>query len=180
MRPLQVIVVLALAVGTLPATAKDPASPPRPPEAPNSPSGEVPFVSEGEVVYRGSAAYDSTRVRGPNVNMALTREGRWGGNLLSKDVLLQATPDRISGARDAKAISVEGLISGIRVRVKATRDSFVGRVGDRQVECTRSPDGIWFLSGGASRIAAIRFKGTADRLPDVPMPQWIFAVIGAI
>jgi hypothetical protein len=177
MRPLQVIVALALAVGALPAAAKEPATP----------GGEAPFVSEGEVVYRGSAAYDSTRVRGPNVNMALTRDGSWGGNLLSKDVLLQVTPERISGAgvnlvvsRDAATISVEGLISGIRVRVKATRDSFVGRVGDRQVECTRSPDGIWFLSGGASRVAAIRFKGTADRMPDVPMPQWIFAVIGSI
>jgi len=177
MHPFHVIVALALAVGALPAAAREPAPP----------GGEAPFVSEGEVVYRGSAAYDSTRVRGPNVNMALTRDGSWGGNLLRKDVLLQVTPDRISGAgvnlvvsRDANAISVEGLISGIRVRVKASRDSFVGRVGDRQVECTRSPDGIWFLSGGASRVAAIRFKGTADRIPDVPMPQWIFAVIGSI
>jgi hypothetical protein len=75
---------------------------------------------------------------------------------------------------------VEGTISGVRVRVNGTKDFFSARVGGSQVECKRAPDGTWFLAEGASRISVIRFKGTADRLPDVPMPQWIFAVIGAL
>jgi hypothetical protein len=174
MRPSLVTVALAVAACSLPVAAGEP-------------GGEAPFVSQGEVQYRTSAAYDATRVRGPKINMALTRDGRWGGNVLNKDVLLEVTPGRISGAgvnlvvsRDAKTISVEGLFAGIRVRVKASRESFVARVGDRQIESTRSPDGIWALTGGASRVAVIRFKGTADRMPDVPMPQWILAVIGTI
>ncbi len=170
MRPLQMIAALALFAGSLPARAADP---------------EAPFVASGEVVYRTSAAYDATRVRGPNVNMAITRDGRWGGNLLSKDVVLQVTPDRITGAgvnlvvkQDAASLSVEGMISGIRVRFKATAKDFVGRVGNRQVECGREPDGYCYLLGG--RTSSMRFKGTANKWPDVPMPQWVFAVIGAI
>jgi hypothetical protein len=146
---------------------------------------EAPFVSNGEIVYRTSAAYDATRVRGPNVNMAVTKDGRWGGNLLTKDVMLKIAPDRITGAgvnlvvkQDAKAVSVEGMISGIRVRVNATATTFVGRVGDRQVECGREADGYCYMSG--SRTNTMHFKGTANKWPDVPMPQWIFAVIGAI
>lgn len=151
-------------------------------------AAEEPFIPEGEVNYqRGSAAFDAGHVRGPRVNMALTKDGRWGGNLLEKDVVLTVTPERISGAgvnlvvkRDAKELSVEGLVSGIRVRVTATRDTFVARVGSRQVECKRSPDGVWFVAGGSDRISAIRFKGSANGMPDVPMPQWILAVIGAL
>ena len=170
MRQLQMIVALALVAGALPARAADP---------------ESPFVASGEVVYRTSAAYDATRVRGPNVNMAVTKDGRWGGNLLAKDVMLKATPEKITGAgvnlvvkQDATTVSVEGMISGIRVRVKATATTFVGRVGNRQVECGREPDGYCYMSGG--RTSSMHFKGTANRWPDVPMPQWIFAVIGAI
>ena len=184
MRPCQAIFALALAVGALSAAPEEPATPPPPPQPG---SGEIAFVSDGEVsTNRGSAAYDSTRVRGPKVNMALTREGLWGGSLVGKDVVLKVTPDRVSGAgvnivvsRDAKTISAEGLIGGVRVRVEATRDSFVARVGDRQLECTRGPGGIWSPSG-QSATAAIVFKGTANRMPDVPVPQWIFAVLGAL
>jgi hypothetical protein len=170
MRRSHLILALVLAAGALPARAAEP---------------EAPFVSTGEIVYRTSAAYDATRVRGPNVNMAVTKDGRWGGNLLTKDVMLKVEPGRISGAgvnlvvkQDAKSLSVEGMISGIRVRVNATATTFVGRVGERQVECGRQADGYCYMSGG--RTASMHFKGTANRWPDVPMPQWIFAVIGAI
>ena len=170
MRFALVSVVLALVAVASPSLAAD---------------KEGPFVSTGEIVYRTSAAYDATRVRGPNVNMAITKDGRWGGNLLAKDVMLKIAPDRITGAgvnlvvkQDADSLSVEGMISGIRVRVKATATTFVGRVGNDQVECGREPDGYCYLSG--SRTNTMHFKGTAKQWPDVPMPQWIFAVIGAI
>src|SRR5512137_3050413 len=95
------------------------------------------FTPIGEVQFRASAAYDAEHVRGPQVNLSLTKDGRWGGNLLAKDVMLDVKPDRISGAgvnlvvtRDAGKLSVEGMISGIRVRLAATRDSLVGRVGN--------------------------------------------------
>jgi hypothetical protein len=170
MRPSHLLVSLALAASAMPVLAADP---------------NAPFVSTGEVVYRTSAAYDATRVRGPNVNMALTKDGRWGGNLLTKDVMLKIAPDRITGAgvnlvvgQDKNSVSVEGMISGIRVRLKATATTFVGRVGERQVECGREADGFCYMSGG--RTSSMRFKGTANQWPDVPMPQWVFAVIGAI
>jgi len=173
MRRSHLILALVLAAAALPARAAEP---------------EAPFVAAGEVDYnRGSAAYDATRVRGPSVNMSVTKDGRWGGNLLTKDVMLKIEPDRISGAgvnlvvkRDAKTLSVEGLISGIRVRVKATQTTLVARVGERQVDCTRATEGYWYLTGGATRSAVIQLKGTADKLPDVPMPQWIFALVGAL
>jgi hypothetical protein len=170
MRPARILAALALASLTLPVAAAEP---------------EAPFNASGEIVYRTSAAYDATRVRGPNVNMSVTKDGHWGGNLLTKDVMLKVAPDRITGAgvnlvvkQDANALSVEGMISGIRVRLKATAKDFVGRVGNRQVECSREPDGYCYMSGG--RTASMRFKGTASQWPDVPMPQWVFAVIGSI
>ena len=171
MRSFHALVAAVLAVASLPVSAQE----------------ETPFRSTGEVEYRTTAAYDATRVRGPKVNMALTKDGKWGGSIQGQDVLLDVKPGRISGAgvnlvvsQDATTVSAEGLLSGIRVRVKATKDSFVGRVGNRQVECERRADGYWILRGGPSGMAAIRFKGTADKMPDVPMPQWIFAIIGAI
>jgi hypothetical protein len=170
MRTLRTIAVLTLAASALPVLADDP---------------NAPFVSTGEIVYRTSAAYDATRVRGPNVNMAVTKDGHWGGNLLTKDVMLKVEPGRITGAgvnlivkQDAASVSVEGMISGIRVRFKATAKDFVGRVGERQVECGREANGYCYMSGG--RTSSMHFKGTANNWPDVPMPQWIFAVIGAI
>jgi hypothetical protein len=171
MRRAALALMLALAAGGSPARAED---------AP-------PFVAEGEIVYRGSAAYDAGHVRGPRVNMTLSKDGTWGGNLLGKDVVLTVKPDRITGAgvnlavsRTADLLTVEGLISGIRVKVKATRDELVARVGNGQLECTRRPDGYWALKGGPDRVAAIRLKGTADRLPDVPLPQWILALVGSV
>ncbi len=165
-----VVLAVSLLVAALPARAADP---------------NAPFTATGEIVYRTSAAFDATRVRGPNVNMAVTKDGQWGGNLLAKDVMLKVTPDRITGAgvnlvvkQDANSLSVEGMISGIRVRFKATAKDFVGRVAERQVECNREPDGYCYLSGG--RTSSMHFKGTAAKWPDVPMPQWVFAVIGAI
>ena len=170
MRLSHLLVFLALAVSALPARAGDP---------------NAPFTSTGEIVYRTSAAYDATRVRGPNVNMAVTKDGKWGGNLLTKDVMLKIAPDRITGAgvnlvvkQDKTSLSVERMISGIRVRLKATATTFVGRVGERQVECGREADGYCYMSGG--RTSSMHFKGTANQWPDVPMPQWVFAVIGAI
>jgi len=180
MRPSRLALALALAVGTLPVAAQD--GPPGPRD-----TGKPAFAPTGQVEVRTTASYDDAFVRGPQVNMALTKDGKWGGTLLGKDVRLEVTPGRISGAgvnlvvtRDAKSIAVEGLFAGVRVRVKATQDTFVGRVGNRQIECTRGPNGYWFQKGGPAGVAAIRFTGGADRMPDVPMPQWIFAVIGAI
>jgi hypothetical protein len=177
LRTLQMITALAVALGTFPSAAG--AAPPAP---------EPPFVADGEVdLHRGSAAYDATRVRGPSVNMALTKDGAWGGKILQQDVRLEVTPDRISGAgvnlvvkRDATSISVEGLFAGTRVRVKATRDTLVALVGQRQVEATRGAEGFWYRTGGATNLAVVELKGTANKLPDVPMPQWIFALMGAI
>ncbi len=172
MRPIPLLAVV-LAATILPQTA--------------AAQGEAPFMAQGEIVYQGSAAYDATRVRGPKVNMALTKDGKWGGTLEGKDVLLTVKPDRISGAgvnlqvsQDATALSVEGMISGIRIRVKATAKEITARVGNRQVELARHPDGYWHLAGGPKAVGAIKLKGTADRVPEVPMPQWIFALIGAM
>jgi len=170
--PRTLVPVVALALLALPVAAAEP---------------EPPFVSTGEVIYRNSAAYDDTRVRGPTVNMSITKDGRWGGSLLQKDVMLKVTPERITGAgvnlvvtRKPGSLTIEGLINGIRVRITASPDKFVGRVGNSQVESSRHGEGGWFENAGSGRQTTIRFKGTAGTLPDVPMPQWVFAVIGAV
>ena len=167
-----VAAVLAASLAAGPALAADP---------------EPPFVSTGEVVYRNSAAFDDTRVRGPTVNMSVTKDGHWGGSILQKDVMLKVTPDRISGAgvnlvvkKKDGTLTVEGLVNNVRVRLEASAGKFVGRVGSQQVESTREPGSDWYVNTGSGRQATIRFKGTAGQMPDVPMPQWVFAVIGAI
>ena len=170
--PSTLVALAVLFLGALPAAAAEP---------------ETPFVSTGEVIYRNSAAYDATRVRGPTVNLSVTKDGRWGGSILQKDVMLKVTPEKITGAgvnliitRKPGSLAVEGMVDGIRVRITAAADRFVGRVGNSQVESNRSGDAGWFNNTGSGRQGTIRFKGTADTLPDVPMPQWLFAVIGAM
>jgi hypothetical protein len=195
MRHLPMVLAVALVAGALPVAA--PASDPSPkatapaPEAAPSPapaSAEPAYVPAGEVQARLVASYDATRVRGPGVHMTLQSEGRWAGSIAGQSVRLQVTPGRITGSgvnltvsRDAERITVEGAYVGTRVRITATRQSCEGRCGDRRLHATRREDGSWqqTLNTG-SRVLPIGFRGSADRIPDVPMPQWIFAVMGAM
>jgi hypothetical protein len=82
--------------------------------------------------------------------------------------------------RAGGTLTVEGLVNNVRVRLEGSANKFVGRVGTQQVESTKEPGSDWWLNAGSGRQTTIRFKGDAGKMPDVPMPQWVFAVIGAI
>jgi len=193
MTPSRWFLVLVLSVLAVPALAEGPVAPsgaaPAAAPAPTAPGPEAEpgYVPSGQVRLRQSASYDATRVRGPNVNLTLTADGRWGGTVAGRPVRLQVTPERITGAgvnlvvsRPAGTLSVEGTWAGARVVVTATKDSFRARLGDQRVDLTRNPDGSWRQLSVSGEVLPVRFQGSADQMPDVPMPQWILAVIGAM
>ena len=142
----------------------------------------------GEVRIRLSASYDATRVRGPNTNLTLASDGRWGGTLAGKSVRLQVTPTRITGggvtltvASEPERLSVQGnAAGGVRVRIVATKTSIDAQVGKRTFNATRGADGNWRQANQAAGATNFRFTGSAGEPLTAPQPQWIFAVIGAL
>lgn len=191
MRPSRLVLALALGLVAVPATAETPAAPkeaaPAAAPAPAAPEVEPGYVPTGQVRLRQASSFDATRVRGPNVNLTLTSDGQWGGTVARRPVRLQVTPQRITGAgvnltvsRSAGTLSVEGTWDGSRVRVTTTKDSFQARLGDQQIDLARNADGSWRQRQVSGGVLPVRFQGSADQVPDVPMPQWILAVIGAM
>jgi len=187
----QLILALAIAVSSVPVMAEGPVAPtgaaPAAAPAPAAPETEPGYVPTGEVRLRVAASYNATRVRGPTVNLTLTPDGQWGGTVSGQPVRLRVTPERITGAgvnlvisRTAEQISVEGTWVGARARITATQASFQARIGQQQVDLSRRPDGSWAQRQTTGGVLPIRFTGSADRMPDVPMPQWILAVIAAM
>jgi Flp pilus assembly secretin CpaC len=195
MNPNRMILALALAASALPATAQTPAAKPDAAAAPAaapaakaaSAAAEADYVPAGEVRIRLSASYDATRVRGPNTNLTLTSDGRWGGSIAGKAVRLQVTPTRISGggvtltvAREAGRLSVQGTAGGARVRIVATKTSLDAQAGNRTFNATRDANGNWRQASPTGGVTNFRFTGSAADPLTAPMPQWVLAVIGAL
>jgi hypothetical protein len=195
MNPNRMIVALALAASAVPAAAQAPAAAPAAPAAPAAapaapaaaPAADA-FTPTGEVRIRLSAAFDATRVRGPNANLSVRSDGRWGGTLAGKSVRLEVTPTRISGAnvtltvaREADRLSVQGTAAGgARVRIIATKTSIDAQVGKRTFNATRDAGGEWRQANQAGGATNFRFTGTAADPLTAPEPQWILAVIAAL
>jgi hypothetical protein len=202
MNPTRSILALALAASALPAIAQAPAAAPAAPApaaaaapaaAPAAKAAAAPaaaadaFTPTGEVRIRLSASFDATRVRGPNTNLSVRSDGRWGGTLAGQSVRLQVTPTRISGggvtltvAKEADKLTVQGNAAGGRVRIIATKTSIDAQVGKRTFNATRDADGNWRQANQAAGATNFRFTGTAADPLAAPMPQWVFAVIGAL
>ncbi len=200
MNPTRSILALALAASALPAIAQAPAAAPAAPApaaaaapapkaaaAPAAPAAAEAFAPTGEVRIRLSASFDATRVRGPNTSLSVRSDGRWGGTLAGQSVRLQVTPTRITGggvtltvAREADRLSVQGTGAGGRVRIIATKTSIDAQVGTRTFNATRDADGNWRQANMAGGATNFRFTGTAADPLAAPMPQWVFAVIGAM
>ena len=145
------------------------------------------YLPSGEILSRSTANYDAWRVRGPHVNMSREADGTWGGTLVREDVRLEVTPTRISGAgvnlvvtRERDMLTVEGVFRGTRVRLEVTSTAMQGRIGALAVDNVRRADGHWYRDDIPTEVPSIRFTGTADAMPDVPMPQWILAFIGSL
>ncbi len=195
MKPTRLILALALAALTLPAAAQAPAAaaPAAPAAAPAQKAAPAPaaaetdYVPAGEVRIRLSASYDATRVRGPNTNLTLTSDGRWGGTIAGKSVRLQVTPTRITGGgvtlnvtRDGDRLTVQGTAGGSRVRIIATNTSIDAQLGNRSFNATREAGGEWRQANKTGGATNFRFTGSAADPLTAPMPQWILAVIGAL
>jgi hypothetical protein len=194
MNPTRSILTLTLAGWALSATAQAPtvkpdsAIPaPAPKAAPAPQATEADYVPTGEVRIRLSASYDARRVRGPNTNLTLTSDGRWGGTIAGRSVRLQVTPERISGGgvtltvtRAADRLSVQGTSAGARVRIIATPTSIDAQVGERSFNATRDANGAWRQANMAGGVTNFRFTGSAAEPLTAPMPQWVLAVIGAL
>jgi hypothetical protein len=150
-------------------------------------SAAADYLPSGEIFSRSTANYDASRVRGPHVNMSLEADGTWGGTLVREDVRLDATPKRISGAgvnlvvtRDRDSLAVEGTFRDKRVNLEVTSTTMEGRIGALSVDNVRRADGRWYRNDIPTEVPSIRFTGTADAMPDVPMPQWILALMAAL
>jgi hypothetical protein len=190
------IVALALAAArpaAAQAPAAAPAAPAPAPAAPAAAAAPAPapaadaFTPTGEVRIRLSAAYDATRVRGPNANLSVRTDGRWGGTISGKSVRLEVTPARISGAnvtltvtREADRLTVQGTSGGARVRIVATKTSIDAQFGKRTFNATRDAGGEWRQANQAGGATNFRFTGTAADPLTAPEPQWVLAVLAAL
>lgn len=101
--------------------------PPAPPAVPptfaeGGPGGAMIFLPHGTVGT--GATFDGDRVVGPTVNMAVTPEGAWGGDLYGRNFVLQVSEGRLRGAAFELAVQWEGdelrlagIVQGRRVNV---------------------------------------------------------------
>ena len=152
------------------------------------PEGEV-FVSVG----RGAGitnSYGGYRVVGPSTSLGLTPQGRWGGTIGGQAVLLEAKGGRIAGAgvelqirRDGDALLVSGLWRGSRLDLTFTKDRIQGTPGSGCSMDLHPGEGTsWrgLFACPSQEMATVRLEGAAMELPDVAMPQWLFAFLGAL
>ena len=188
--------LLSLAALALAACAGAPAVPvPMPTSAEGD--GEVIFLPLGSVGY--GAAFDTHRVVGPNVNMAATPEGVWGGDLRGRNVVLEIGDGRLLGAafdlaveREGDAIRLSGLLGNRRVNLKVSPREIQGTLDggvcsfDLSLESPGRYQG--FLSCPAPRgeslpivtSASLRLVGEAARLDQPMLPQLALALLAVL
>ena len=152
------------------------------------PEGEV-FAAYGRGVGVTNS-YGRYRVVGPSTNLSRNLEGRWGGTLGGQSVLLDVGDGRIQGAgveltvrREGDEILVSGLWRNARMDLAFRGDHVGGTPGAGcSLDLRPSEGGAWrgFLACPNPDVAVVRFEGAAAELPDVAMPQWLFAFLGTL
>jgi len=135
-------------------------------------------------------SYGRYRVVGPTTSLSYTAQGLWGGRIGGDDVLLEAKDGRISGAgvdlrvtREGGALLVSGLWRRARLDLTLTDVRIQGTVGggcslDLHPASGTSWRGLFGCPGPDQ--AAIALDGAAMEVPDVAMPQWLFAFLGTL
>lgn len=151
-------------------------------------TGEI-FSSYGRDVGL-STTYGRYQVVGPQTGLSFTLEGKWGGTLGGQPFLVQATPGRITGGdvnlevrRDGEEIRVSGFWRGSRLDLGIRPDGITGKLGRSCSLTLRPAEGTWwrgFLGCPNLDPASIRLERAASELPDVAMPQWLFAFLAGI
>ncbi len=150
--------------------------------------GEI-FASYGRGVGVTNS-YGRHRVVGPNTSLSRNLEGRWGGMLGGNSVLLDVGDGRIQGAgveltvrRDGDVLLVAGLWRNARMDLAFRVDGVGGTPGAGcSLDLRPSEGNTWrgFLACPNPDTALVRFDGAAAEFPDVAMPQWLFAFLGAL
>ncbi len=154
------------------------------------------FQAEGEIyaAYGRTPgvtnAYSRYRVVGPRTSLAYSKDGKWGGTVSGREVLLTASAGRIRGAgvdlevtRDGEELVVQGLWQGQRIDLTVRDDAIRGTPGLGCSLSLRPSESTWwrgFLACPAQDMAAVRLDGAAGEVPNVPMPQWLFAFLGTL
>ena len=152
------------------------------------PEGEI-FLSVG----RGAGvanSYGLDRVAGPSTSLSRNREGKWGGTLGGQSVLLEVGDGFVRGSgveltvrRDGDALLVSGLWRHARVDLAFQKDHIGGTPGAGcSLDLRPSEGGSWrgFLACPTPDTAILRLDGAAMDVPDVTMPPWLLAFLGAL
>jgi hypothetical protein len=170
------------------ATTPPPGNPVQMTELAAPPGDGAPFQPMGELLYSGgrSAGYDLYRVIGPRVNISYTRDGKWAGNLDGRDVRLTAEPGKLRGAgvdltlsSEGDKITVRGTWFQRRISLSMSPAALQGRAGVPAYDFTRTAPNLW--SGPTPRgQAGLEARGDAQKFPDVPMPQFVLALLAAL
>jgi hypothetical protein len=134
-------------------------------------------------------SYGPYRVVGPATSLSRTSEGRWGGTIAGQSVLLEVLDGRIRGAgidltvrRDGDALLVSGLWRNARLDLEL-RPTHIGGTpgGGCSLDLRLAEGATWrgFLACPNPDAVTVRLDGEAMEVPDVAMPQWLFAFLGA-
>ena len=135
-------------------------------------------------------SYGRNRVAGPTTSLSRNLEGKSGGTLSGQPMLLEVGDGFIRGAgveltvrRDGDALLVAGLWRNARMELAFRKDQVGGTPGAGCSLDLRPSEGTaWrgLLACPTPEAAILRLDGSAMDVPEVSMPQWLFAFLGAL
>ena len=143
-------------------------------------SAEDDFTPTGEVQFRQrSAAFNDTRVVGPNVNLSQRADGSWGGRMLGEPVDVNQYVDSIGGVGfnltmhpSPEGQVVTGQWHGEIIRIELHETTVMVRTGKESFTLPSYGRGRYGSEG------QFRLSGQAA-LASPPFPQFAFAMVGA-
>ncbi len=141
---------------------------------------EPPFQPTGGVQYlaRG-AAFNATRVVGPNVNLSKRADGSWGGRLLDQPVDVNEYENRIGGVEFT--LQVVATPTGQLVTGQWQGESIRFELDQAQIRVRAGAESFTLGAHGPGHYGAageLALSGDAAQATP-PFPQLAFAMIGA-
>ncbi len=167
------------AVGVMACASAPPAKPvAMPTPAGEDAGGEMVFLPQGTIGT--GATFDDGRVLGPTVNMAVTAEGVWGGDVRGHSFVLQVSEGRLTGAAFEVAVEQEGdtlhlagIVDGRRVNVRLSPRRLQGTTDggvcsfDLALVAPGSYRGFLACPAPPSHFMRPRVSGMGGRFPQV-------------
>ncbi len=167
-------------------------------------TGEMVFVASGLVTLpSGSvgsgASFSDHSVSGPNVNMATTPEGVWGGDLRGRNLHLELSEGRIGAValelrvdREGDTLHLSGIFGGQRVNVELSPGRLHGTVDGATCSFDLASEAPGQYRGLVScppprgqrlpeaTTATFRLLGDAARLDQPVLPQMALALLAVL